>query len=156
MRKPSIFTLTVLFFFVSLSGVAMAWSSEMVLFSEVNGTVTSEGQPVAGAEVERISHWGWKDVERRDSTTTGADGRFHFPAVVESSFFGAFMPHEPLVSQKIMIRHQGSEYKGWKHTKHNYKHNGELKGKPINITCALETEPTLKEDVKVYGICTFD
>jgi len=134
----------------------MAWSSEMYLFSEVDGVVTSQGQPVAGAEVERIYHWGWKDVERKARTTTDQAGRFTFPQVVESSFFGSFMPHEPLVSQRILIRWQGEEYTAWKHTKHNYRKNGELGGRPIRINCPLENEPTLKEDVKVYGICTFD
>lgn len=154
MRKTT-FLMSLLVLFGSLSGVAMAWSSEMVLFSEVNGVVTSDGQPVSGAEVERTYHWGWKDVEKKEKTVTGQDGRYHFPEVVESSFFGSFMPHEPLIGQRIYIRYQGQQYKGWKHSKHNYRKNGEL-GRPINLRCDLGTEPSLKEDEEVYGICTIE
>lgn len=134
--------------------VGSAVSKQMCLFSRVDGVVLLDGKPVPGAEVERIYHWGWKDVTRSDSVRTDAEGHFSFPPVLESSLLGSILPHEPLVSQRILIRYDGREHKGWMYTKHNYRENGELGGRPIRLRCSLESEPS--QHGEVFGICTFE
>lgn len=130
----------------------MAGFGKMSLFTEVVGVVLDHGKPVADAEVERVYNWGWKDKTVSVKTTTDADGRFRFDEVVESSFSGSLLPHEPVIVQKIFIRTGGQEYKAWTYTKHNYEPGGERMGQPIEIECPLEVKPDFHGDV--FGICT--
>lgn len=127
-----------------------AMGKNLYLFSEVQGTVTQGGKPVVGAEVQRTHVW--KDKPRTERVTTGATGRFAFPAVIESSFLASMLPHEPVVPQKIFIHVGGNEYEAWMHTKHNYNDLGELNGKPIRLECDLESEAGFRDGF--YGICT--
>jgi len=129
-------------------GMAMG---KMVLFSAVRGKVVQDGRPVQGAVVEREFKWAWKDETGRDNATTDANGEFSFSPVVRSSFFGSLLPHEPMVRQTILIRHGGQTYKAWMFDKGNYTDNGELKGRPIVMTCRLETQPQRRGEV--FGIC---
>lgn len=126
----------------------------LYLFSSVQGVVLDKGKPVPGAEVERIYNWGWKDLTGQEKIVTGPDGSFHFDPVVESSFWASILPHEPVVTQKILIRHGGVEYKAWMFTRHNYEENGELNGKPVRLTCDLGSEPSAKGDI--FGICAIE
>ena len=129
-------------------GVAMA---KMVLFSALQGKVLLAGKPVAGATVEREFVWGWKDETGRDSAITDGGGGFSLPPVVRNSVLGALLPHEPSIRQTILIKHGGQTYKAWMFDKGNYDDNGELSGKPIVMTCRLETTPQRRGSV--YGIC---
>ena len=137
----------VLFSFVGVCN-AMA---DMYLFSEVNGVVVKGGTPVSGAIVEQEYRWAWKDEAGTKQTKTDAAGIFQFPAVVKSSFFGSLLPHEPMVRQTLLIKHDGNVYKAWMFDKGNYKNNGELGGKPISLHCDLD-DP-LSHKGEVYGIC---
>lgn len=121
-----------------------------VLFSPVQGVVLSGGQPVAGARIDREFIWAWKDEKGGDSTVTDAAGRFSFPEIARSSFFGSFLPHEISVQQAIYIRHAGQTYDAWFLEKKNYDALGEI-GRPIVLTCALETPKHHSGDV--FGIC---
>ncbi len=125
--------------------------AKMVLFSAVQGRVLKDGQPVAGATLEREAKWTWKDETRRDSTTSGADGGFAFEPMVGSSLLGSVLPHEPVVHQKITIRHGGQAYEAWLHVRHSYEDNGEL-GRPLKLVCRLEAPPQRRDGY--YGICT--
>lgn len=120
------------------------------LFSEVEGTVTEAGKPIAGAEIERIHEW--KNKPRSERVTTGADGRFTFPEVTETSFLTSILPQEPIVPQKIIIRVRGVEYKGWMYTKHDYEPRSELGGKPIRLDCDIRRKADYQDSW--FGICT--
>jgi hypothetical protein len=132
----------------------MALFGKVFLFSEVEGVVVHRGQPVAGATVERSYHWGWKDQTFSSTVATDASGRFSFPEDSRSSMGGSLLPHEPLITQKILIRHDGRQYEAWIFTKRNYDQNGELKGRKIRLTCDLDRTPS--HTGKVYGICTVE
>ncbi len=135
--------------FLTLSqGCAMA---KMVIFSPVNGRVLLNGAPVAGAAIEREWKWAWKDETGSDRATTSHEGQFSLPLVEQGSFLGSFLPHTPSVRQTILIKHEGKTYKAWMFDKEDYKLNGELQGKPIRITCRLESQPVRHGDV--FGIC---
>jgi len=123
----------------------------LVLFSAVSGTVLLDGKPVAGAKVDREFDWAWKSEKGHDGTSTNAEGHFALPAITRSSFFGSLLPHEPLIKQTITINHAGKAYQAWVLFKRDYDNNGELDGKPIALTCKLDTEPQRRGEV--FGIC---
>jgi hypothetical protein len=128
---------------------------QICLFSEVNAVLTLQGKPVAGAEIVRTANQLDSKVYT-DKTTTNAQGRFHFAARYIFSLSN-FIPAEPMISQRVTIHYQGREYLGWRYSKHNYGHNGELDhDKPIKLTCELTEEPTLKYQERrgnIEGIC---
>lgn len=129
----------------------MSIFSKNVMFSEVIGTVTLNGAPVKGAEIERSYQWAWDDKKETDKTVTNEKGSFSFPQKDKSGGVSGFIPHEPVISQKIIIRYQGQEYTAWQHTKHNYDKNGELKGRKLLLLCELSSE--YKNDGVYFGIC---
>jgi hypothetical protein len=133
--------------------VAGASVLELHLFSAVTGTVLEHGTPVAGAEIERTYTWAWKEVTATDAAKTDAQGRFSLPPVTATSILGSLLPHEPVVTQQIVIRNNGVLYRAWAFTKHNYRENGEL-GRPLNLTCRLEGPPAFHGDV--FGLCSVD
>lgn len=127
---------------------------KMVLFSAVRGTVLQGGKPVSGARIERKYKWGWNSETGTDGATTDVRGAFSLPRIERSSFFGSFLPHQPSVDQAMLIHHGGKTYEAWVLLKQNYDDNGELQGKPISLTCRLETPP--EHGGPVYGICDID
>jgi hypothetical protein len=133
---------------MAMQGTAMA---KMVIFSAVSGKVLHDGKPVAGALIEREWKWAWKDEAGADRVITAPDGSFSLPMVERSSLLGSLLPHTPSVRQTILIKHAGTTYKAWMFDKEEYANNGELKGKPIRITCRLENQPSRHGDV--FGIC---
>ena len=101
-----------------------------------------------------------------DRATTGSDGSFSLPAITRRSMGASVLPHQPLITQKIVIRHDGEEYPAWELQKKGYNDQGELqallKGGPhtpdtlpssIDIVCELTSKPTPKG--AIYGICEF-
>ena len=135
---------------LATQGTAMA---SMVMFSAVRGQVLHNGKPVAGAVVEREFRWSWKQETGTDLTQTDAEGTFRFPAIERSSLLGSWLPHEPNVSQTILILHGGKTHMAWLFNKGNYEPEGEI-GRPIVMTCRLENEPGHRGDV--YGICELE
>ena len=123
----------------------------MCLFSAVKGVVLDHGVPVEGATIERSYDWGWKNQSGSDNTLTGENGEFALPAIWGWSILGSLLPHEPFVTQTILITHGGKSYKGWLMDKRGYEENDELDGRPISVTCRLDTEPA--RHGKVFGIC---
>ena len=124
--------------------------AKMVIFSAVQGQVLLGGKPVAGAMIERKAMW--NDKPLTDNTTSAADGRFALPAIERNgSFLDALLPSEPYIDQSIVILHAGKRHQAWVFVKRNYRDNGELQGRAIQMTCRLDTEPERRG--KVFGIC---
>lgn len=137
------------------------------LFSSVDGCVTSHGTPVVWATLTRFRQSAWFDAdgEKSDTTVTETHGNFHFDAIFPPFWLGrilAFLPHEPVISQKIVVLVDGKEYILWQHSKHNYNNNWELAlldketflyvQRPIQLSCALEHPEKRHEPYEVYGI----
>ncbi|MAE72407.1 MAG: hypothetical protein CME06_18295 [Gemmatimonadetes bacterium] len=62
-------------------------------------------------------------------------------------------PHEPVITQAILIGFDGRQHEAWRFTKHNYSAEGELQ-RPIKLVCDLDAEPEFQGEV--YGICEAD
>ena len=129
----------------------MGFFGSNVLFSAVQGQVTSNGQPVSGADVVRHYRWAWNKSEGNDTVRTDAQGRFTFDAVRKSGGMSGLVPHEPVIFQEIVIHHGGREYIAWQFTKHNYDDRGELRGKPMNLLCEL-AKPAV-DNGHYFGLC---
>jgi hypothetical protein len=147
-----LFVFIVLLFFVERVS-AMGLFAKKVMFSEVTGTVTLDGQPVKGAEIIQIYQWAWDEKKEEAQTTTDAQGMFKFPLREKGGIISNVMPHEPVIFQQILIKCQGKEYVAWQHSKHNYELDGELKGKKLALRCELSDQP--RNNGVVFGICTY-
>lgn len=142
----SLFVMVCLF----TQGIAMANTPPRVIFSQVKGTVLEQGRAVLGAVIERQVEW--NDEKSTDRANTAADGSFVLPALTrKASLLDRLLPSEPMVKQTILILHEGKTYKAWYFFKRNYKDNGELDGRPIQMVCRLEREPA--KHGEVFGIC---
>ena len=103
-----------------------------------------------GVDTWGVQHQpGWKTSS--SIVTTRADGAFHFAALEKAPGALRLVPHQATVLQKLLIRHDGVEYTGWRHTKNSYQANSELGGKPVKLVCELSSEPDFEG--KHYGIC---
>lgn len=131
----------------------MAFTKTLYLFSEVEGIVLQDGQPVEGAVVEQEYYWHWGDQRRTSTTLTDQNGHFHLPAVTGKSLTSQFFPHEPVIVQYLRIRHAGQSYKGWFHSKHNYDEKGEYGESPLRLQCDLRDKPGPHADIASFGIC---
>ena len=120
------------------------------LYSEVSGVVTLHGKPVAGAEIIRKAWWPDEKLHT-DTTTTDAQGAFHFAPMFAFSLLRQYMPIEPYVRQQMFIRYQDKEHLAWKVSKHGYELNDEFTdNKHHPLTCELSEEATMKDDPLLF------
>ncbi len=130
----------------------MSIFSKHVMFSEVIGTVTLNGAPIKGVEIERYYRWSWDGKKEVDQAITDNNGKFLLKLKEKSPGASGLIPHEPVIFQQISIKYNGENYIAWQHTKHNYDKNGELKGSPLLLICELSKSPEAND---IYaGICT--
>lgn len=121
----------------------------LVLFSPVNAIVTMNSAPVVGAKVLRTYQWRWGDKKYSDDTVTDARGAFHFDKLTGFSLT-AWLPHEPVISQTIIVHYKDVVHKVWDCSKRDYALNGELDGREIKVTFQLDMEPQ-KINLQCYG-----
>jgi hypothetical protein len=131
--------------------IAVAAFDPLVLFSHVEGVVTRDGKPVAGAEIVQEARWSETDNPPVRHTQTDAAGRFEFPAMTRGSGLTRVVPSQPAVLQRITIRFQGKDYEGWRHTKDSYDPDTEADGGPFVLVCELSEKPDFEGTH--YGIC---
>ncbi|MCL6269324.1 hypothetical protein M3P05_05115 [Sansalvadorimonas sp. 2012CJ34-2] len=119
------------------SGVAMSLfsSKEVVLFSDVEGSITYDGKPISGATILRTSKW---QKENSDSVITENDGSFRMPAITMSH--NSLLPSQFVSHQRITVQYQGNDFVIWSMGKINPELDGELGGKKIKFTCELKDE----------------
>ena len=128
---------------------------EAVLFSPLEGKITFEGNPAAGA---KINLWiKWKDKKGEHfGFTADENGFFHIPQKV------AIYKENPLaqivITQEITVEYDNENYLIWTLSKSNTHQFGELGGKPSNLTCELTTEEmdTHLEYALMGTLCKWD
>jgi len=138
--------------FLIILGSHMAFGTTLTLFSELNGRlVTTQGEPVPGAQIKRTWKWAWNSSEGEDTTTTDQDGRFRFDKVTGSSWTAGILPHEPSVFQEITTQGEDGPVILWYARKSSYEDMSELEGRPFRLVCQLSKEPI--EGALFYGTC---
>ncbi|MBU6954607.1 MULTISPECIES: carboxypeptidase-like regulatory domain-containing protein [unclassified Hahella] len=130
---------------------------KVCLASQMSAVVTLNGEPIAGAQVQRTLTWG-NDENAVEETSTDAQGRFQFPAYY-SRTVSKYLPGQPVIHQKMIIRHDGQEYLAWTTSKLNFDEDSELgKDVKIRLKCDLADEESVKEgrSYVVKGICQLE
>ncbi len=134
-----------LLLFASSEGNAMGLlGKKVVLFSSVDGVLTLNQKPLAGARVTRSVEW--KDKTYKDETLTSATGGFHLP---EMPGPGRIMLGEFVAYQSIDVEHHGEHWQIWRMVKGDAGANRELvdlrnwesAGMPIQFSCELTAAP---------------
>lgn len=145
------FCLLAMLSFLSLGAYAMGGK---IMFSSVKGQIVQNGKPVAGAKVVRQYVWQWNGKKVIEETTSDGSGNFSFKQASQSSLLTSIVPHEPVITQLILIHFADKKYEAWSFSKRNYDDMGELR-RPIEIICDLDTKPDnyFKDAEFVYGIC---
>lgn len=123
-----------------------------VLFSEVKGVVMDQGVPLHNVKVNRVYVEDYDEII--DSTYTNNEGKFYFSPIYRPRFrLFDLVPHEIVITQRLIIIHEGKEFKGYICIKDNYRHNGELGGRPISLVCDLKND--FKDNGGFTGICRY-
>jgi hypothetical protein len=120
-------------------GVPMSLFSgeDVCVFSSMQGMVTLNGKPVAGAKLRRVVTWKDKKGES-DSTETDAEGRFEFPAMMRT--LKQMLPAQFVAHQSIYVIYNDTEYHIWEMGKTSKQENSELGHVADNLTCELTDE----------------
>lgn len=126
---------------VAFEGVSMSFFSkteeEVVLFSEMEGHITYNGEPVKNAKIERLIKWK-DDVGEKDYVTTDSTGYFHLDTRKEFINTSGFS--QLVIAQEIRVNHQSTEIPIWAKAKRDKHEFSELDGKPVNFRCELTDE----------------
>jgi hypothetical protein len=164
-RSPLIsFILLAVLMGISIEGRSMGLFDflKVVMASEFNGVVTLEGKPLADVKVTR-------SVEDEDiitqETTTDANGRFKFDALVKTSL-KTLTPLEPVYGQKITIHYDSDSINAFSYVKRNYFNNGEFwfldeaekkVTLPLNFTCEITEEDSVRRvrEDGYTGVCVW-
>ena len=118
----------------------MADMGSVYLFSEVDGVILQEGEPLKNTKIIRYFEYG--SIEK-DETITNSKGEFHFAAIRRSSL-ASLLPVEFVVAQSIVVEHNGQEDKIWSNTKRSKSRNSELGGVALRLKCEIT------DDLKIY------
>jgi len=127
---------------------------KVCLFSKMSGVITLDGKPAAHARLVRTAN---RDGDVIDEATTNEKGYFEFPAMFERTIT-KYLPQEFVASQKIIAHTKDRQYEIWTSIKRNPKENTESKGKPLVISCELNSEEkTIVVDrVPIHSLCIWD
>jgi len=134
--------------------MALSDFGKVCLFSSISGVITLDGKPVAGAHLVRTGN---RAGDKTDETLTDAKGYFTFPAMFERTIT-KYLPQEFVASQKIVVLYQDKQYEMWTSIKRNPKENTESKGKPLIISCELNSEEKtiIVNRVIIHSLCGWD
>lgn len=116
-------------------------TEEVVVCSSMEGKLTFEGKPAAGAKIVRWS--AWKD-EEGESEIFFADehGYFQLPEKRDVMKKGAFHFLNQFVAQQLVtVTYQAADYEIWYSSKVRPHENVEYGGEPTNFRCELTDEP---------------
>jgi hypothetical protein len=156
--------LILLFLLVSVfyfhEGVAMSLffggeKVEAVLFSPLEGKLTFNGKPAAGAKIDLWIKWKNTEGEHFDFTAD-ENGFFHIPQKVASYKESALA--QIVITQEITVEYSNESYLIWTLSKTSTHQFGELGGKASNLTCELtnDLEAIRTDDILMGTSCSWD
>ncbi len=125
----------------TLEGVSMSFFSkteeEVVLFSEMKGHITLNGQPLINAKIERDITW--KDeVGEKDYIETDDNGYFIFNEIKVKAKLSPLS--QLVVTQELTVLYKSERFIIWSMGKLSKERFGELGGVPINLRCELNDQ----------------
>ena len=138
---------------------------KVCLATDVKGSVTLQGKPVANAKVTRAVKF--QDKSWKDESITDENGNFSFSAIYDRTI-SKYTPFEVVIGQEINIEHDNKTYLALRTSKRNFDYNGELnapsaikKGDeliPFLIRCELSNETKIRSSLgndmaTLSGIC---
>lgn len=160
------FSIGLVFLLIALQVSAMSlFGFKVCLATDVKGSVTLQGKPVANAKVTREVIF--RDQKLNSETFTDENGNFSLPAVYDRTVW-KHTPFEVVIGQTINIEYDNKLYLALGTSKRNFDINGELNspavinaGKeviPYVLTCELThkdlTRVTKEGELNViWGIC---
>lgn len=143
-------------FFVAAGVYAMSLGNvgRVCLFSAISGTITLDGKPVVNARLVRT---GDRDGPYVDETVTDENGDFEFPPMFERTVT-RFLPQEFVALQKIIVSHNNKDYRIWSSVKRRPEENVESRGKPLVVSCELNSEEKsiVVDRVPIHSLCEWD
>lgn len=112
---------------------------EAVLFSPLEGKITFEGKPAAGA---KINLWiKWKDAKGENfEFTSDENGYFQIPQQITTYKETALA--QIVITQEITVEYERESYLIWTLSKTKTHLYGELGGKASNLSCELTNDIT--------------
>ena len=110
---------------------------EAVLFSPLEGKITYQGKPAAGA---KIKLWvAWKDEEgETESYQTDDQGNFSIPK--KTMTYKRNPLAQLVIKQRLTVFFEGKEFDIWEFSKMEEAIYTELGGRPENLTCELTND----------------
>jgi hypothetical protein len=133
-------------------GMKMDIGKSFVLCSRFEGVlVDKDGRAAPHVRIERTWNWGWNGKSGLDETVSDAQGRFVLPRVTGRSLTAGLLPHEPGVDQQITAHGPAGTVLLFSVQKRNYSENGELDGRPLNVVCRIDKQPS--GDGLFWGTC---
>ncbi|MGQ9425240.1 DUF6795 domain-containing protein [Gilvimarinus sp. F26214L] len=136
-------------------GIFKGADAEAVLFSPLEGKLTFEGKPAAGAT---LKVWiKWDDPEGSTETFTADEAGF-FSLPRKTGHYKDNPLVELVITQEITASYQGQDFLIWTASKSNTHEYGELGGKPVGLTCELtgDMRGIRTDEVLMGTVCTWD
>lgn len=107
---------------------------DVVLFSPLEGTLTFQGKPAAGAKITRKVSWK-DDVGETD--VFYADDKGHFSLPLKSAHLKLSAVSQLVINQDVSVQFNNSDHLIWTMGKGAKTLFGELGGKPLGVSCEL-------------------
>lgn len=126
----------------ALSSACARVSNQLQIAPAISGTITKNGQPVAGAGIELLADPG----NRTKSTRTNAAGRFQLSKIVEVQPAMLLLGNQSF-QHRLVISQGGKRYLGIK----VFSARG-LPFKKMTLHCEL-TDPVTKLGPTIEGLC---
>lgn len=127
---------------------------KVCLFSNMSGVITLNGEPVTNAKLVRTVDL---SGPKSDETTTDQKGQFEFPAIFTRTL-SKHLPQEFASKQEIIVHINGETYTMWSAVKRTPDENSESRGKPLVVSCELNSEENLIKvnNSPIFSLCTWD
>lgn len=128
---------------------------EATLFSPVEGKITLNGKPAAGAKLRL--YIAWKD-NTEETFNYVADASGFFKIHRHSTTYRQTILAQLMITQMIIVEYSGSSHDVWLFSKKEPGDYAELNGKPINLVRELTNEERVIRGNGSLGgtLCTWE